>query len=233
MSDLPESLFLNPVWHALQTRHRHFAKSTADANRYPADVVPFAAVIAPNAECMQQLHSLLASGESTWLIGQRYPQTTPDLVFKETLECFQMVLPEIVPTPRSTIDIVPLSEANAQEMVSLTTLAFPGFFRARTCEMGSYYGVRSASGELIAMGGERLQLDGYSEISGVCTHPSFRGQGLAASLIWHLVRDHRRDKVVTWLHVGCANRRAVELYLRIGFEVIRRVTLHRIFRGEE
>ena len=49
--------------------------------------------------------------------------------------------------------------------------------------MGSYYGVRSCNGELLAMGGERLQLDGYSEISALCTHPSFRGQGFAASLI--------------------------------------------------
>jgi len=79
-----------------------------------------------------------------------------------------MILPEEVTPPDPTIDIVSLSDANATEMVALTNLAFPGFFRKRTCEMGSYYGVRS-DGELIAMGGERLVLDGYSEISGVCT----------------------------------------------------------------
>jgi hypothetical protein len=50
-------------------------------------------------------------------------------------------------------------------MVALTTLAFPGFFRSRTCEMGSYYGVRSSSGELIAMGGERLQLDDIPKLA--------------------------------------------------------------------
>jgi hypothetical protein len=72
--NLPESLFLNPAWHALHTKHRHFANSTADACRYPADVVPFAAVNAPNADALRQLHSLLASGESTWLIGGQYPQ---------------------------------------------------------------------------------------------------------------------------------------------------------------
>jgi len=231
MSDLPESLFLNPVWHALRTRHRHFAECTSDASRYPADVVPFAAVLGPNAESMQQLHSLLASGESTWLIGEHFPQM-PELSSTETLACFQMVLPEMLPAPRPTIEIVQLSGANAQEMVALTTLAFPGFFRERTCEMGSYHGVRSASGELIAMGGERLKLDGYSEISGVCTHPSFRGQGLAAGLIWHLVRNHRIDNVTSWLHVACANHRAVELYSRMGFEVVRKVTLHRMLRRD-
>jgi hypothetical protein len=113
-----------------------------------------------------------------------------------------MVLPADLSAPSPTIGIVPLSTASAQKMVDLTTLAFPGFFRSRTCEMGSYYGVRSPSGELISMGGERLQLDGYSEISAVCTHPSFRGQGFAAGLIWHLVRNHRCDVLVAWLHVG-------------------------------
>ena len=171
--NLPESLFLNPVWHALHAKHRRFGNSTVDACRYPADVVPFAAVNAPSADAMRQLHALLAPGESTWLIGEQYPQV-PQLTCEETLQCFQMVLAAELSAPNPTIDIVPLSSANAQEMVALTALAFPGFFRSRTCEMGSYYGVRSPSGELIAMGGERLQLDGYSEISAVCTHPSFR-----------------------------------------------------------
>ena len=96
--------------------------------------------------------------------------------------------------------------------------------------MGSYYGVRSDS-ELIAMGGERLMLEGYSEISGVCTHPAHRRKGLAASLIWRLAQDHRRDGLVSWLHVAAANRRAIELYVRLGFEVARKVTLHRIGRN--
>jgi len=99
----------------------------------------------------------------------------PQLTCGDTLQCFQMVLPSDLSAPSPTIDIVPLSSANAQEMVALTTLAFPGFFRSRTCEMGSYYGVRSSSGKLIATGGERLEHDGYSEISAICTHPSFRG----------------------------------------------------------
>jgi len=140
-----------------------------------------------------------------------------------------MVLPEEVKPADPKIEIVQLSFANAGEMVALTTLAFPGFFRNRTCEMGSYYGVRS-SGELIAMGGERFMLDGYAEISGVCTHPSHRGQGLAASLIWQLVRNHRRAGLVSWLHVSCTNDHAIQLYLRMGFKIIRKILLNQISR---
>jgi ribosomal protein S18 acetylase RimI-like enzyme len=142
-----------------------------------------------------------------------------------------MVLPEEVSPPAPTIEIVPLAHANAPEMVELTTLAFPGFFRGRTCQMGSYFGIRS-NGELIAMGGERLMLEGYPEISGVCTHPAHRGQGYAASLIWHLVRNHRRDGLVSWLHVSAANHRAIELYRRMGFVVARKVMLHQMRRSD-
>jgi len=97
--------------------------------------------------------------------------------------------------------------------------------------MGSYCGIRF-DGNLAAMAGERLQLEGYPEISGVCTHPAFRGRGLAAELIWHLVRAHRRDGLVSWLHVGSANRNAIELYLKLGFRSVREVTLHRVVRTD-
>jgi hypothetical protein len=85
--NLSENIFLNPVWHALHTKHRHFAYSAADACRYSADVVPFVAVNAPSANAMRQLHGLFAPGESTWLSDKQYPQV-PQLTCEETLQCF-------------------------------------------------------------------------------------------------------------------------------------------------
>jgi ribosomal protein S18 acetylase RimI-like enzyme len=204
----------------------------------------------PSPCALQQLNSLLAPAESVWLIGESYPHV-PELSFEEKLECLQMVLPEKITPPdpatghslienrktknRTTenreLEMVQLSAANTQEMVDLTNLAFPGFFRIRTCEMGSYFGIR-ANGELIAMGGERLMLEGYPEISGICTHPAHRGKGVAASLIWQLVRSHRREGLHSWLHVGSANNRAIELYLHMGFQIVRKVMLHRITRKD-
>jgi len=230
MTDLPESLFANPVWSALHTKHRHFALTAGDACRYPADVAPFAAVASPSADALLQLHSLLAPGESVWIVGESHPQPAK-LAFEQTLLCLQMVLPaELVP-PASTIEILPLSNDHAPEMVALTDLAFPGFFRSRTCEMGSYFGIRS-NGQLIAMGGERLTLEGYPEISGICTHPDHRGKGYAESLIWHLVRNHRREGLVSWLHVSATNQRAIDLYRRMGFTEVRRVTLNLVSRED-
>jgi GNAT superfamily N-acetyltransferase len=229
MNDLPESLFANPVWHALRTKHRRFAVLAGDACRYPAHVAPFAAIAAPTRSALQSLHSLLASGEYVWLIGESYP-SVPGLSCEGNLDCLQMVLPEELTPPDPIPEIVPLTDANGPEMVALTDIAFPGFFRSRTSEMGSYYGIRYG-GELIAMGGERITLDGYPEISGVCTHPAHRGKGYAANLIWHLVRNHRREGLVSWLHVSAENHHAIELYLRLGFTVARKVKLHRLSRN--
>jgi ribosomal protein S18 acetylase RimI-like enzyme len=228
MSELPESLFANPILTALQTRHRHFARWAGDACRYPGDVAPFAAVMAPGEKALRDLSSLLDEGESVWIVGENYLRV-PELVFEAPLPCLQMVL-EQGALPAATSEIERLTDDDAHDMVTLTDLAFPGFFRPRTCEMGAYYGVRRG-GELIAMGGERLLLDGYSEISGLCTHPAHRGKGLAAGLIGHLARAHRSERVVSWLHVVSDNRHAIELYERVGFRRVREVVLWRVSRS--
>lgn len=125
----------------------------------------------------------------------------------------------------------PLTAANANEMVTLTDVAFPGFFRSQTYRMGSYCGVR-VDGELVAMGGERLRLEGYAELSGICTHPAHRGKGLASDIIGHLVRCHQRDGLRSWLHVGAPNTRAIDLYTSFGFQRVRTLMLHRIVRTD-
>jgi GNAT superfamily N-acetyltransferase len=230
MTGLPENLFANPVWHALRTKHRHFAISAGLASRYPADVAPFVAVAEPVVAALESLHALLIPGEQVWIADAEY-FGWPGFVWETSLECLQMVLPTDIVPPGKTMEFDTLSCADAPAMVALTDLAFPGFFRTRTCEMGRYYGVHSG-GKLISMSGERIMLEGYPEVSGVCTHPEHRGRGYAAGLMWHVIRDHRRDGLVSWLHVSSGNTHAIELYLRMGFVEARRILWHRISRRD-
>lgn len=227
MSELPESFFLNPVWHALSGPHRHLARAEGSACRYPADVAPFAAIDAPSAAACAQLRSLLEPGESVWIVD--YGPTAPGLAVVDALECVQMVLPNSVEVGAPLREVLPLTAAHAHEMVALTNVAFPGFFRPATHRMGSYFGVRMR-GELLAMGGERLLLPGHTEMSAICTHPEHRGEGLATDVIRRLARLHRRAGLVSWLHVGAPNRRAIDLYTGLGFERVRSLMFHCITR---
>ncbi len=227
MSELPDALFLNPVWHALHGPHRHLAVIEGSACRYPADVAPFAAIGDSGPAALDQLRSLLAVGESVWIADDA--RAAPGIAVVEGLECVQMVLPRTAEAPAPGREVARLTGAHAQEMVALTDLAFPGFFRPSTYRMGSYFGVR-VNGELVAMGGERLLLPGHPEMSGICTHPAYRGRGLAGDVIRHLARHHRRAGFISWLHVGAPNRQAIDLYRSLGFERVRTLMLHRITR---
>jgi ribosomal protein S18 acetylase RimI-like enzyme len=198
------------------------------ACRYLADVAPFAAIDAPSAAALAQLRSLLDPGESVWIVD--YGAAAPGLSVEDALECVQMALPEEAPLPAPRREVLALTAAHAPEMVALTNLAFPGFFRPATHRMGSFCGVR-VGGELIAMGGERLLLPGHPEMSAICTHPDHRGEGFATDVIHELARRHRRAGLVSWLHVGAANRRAIELYASLGFLRVRSLMLHRITRS--
>jgi ribosomal protein S18 acetylase RimI-like enzyme len=229
MTELPEALFSNPVWHALHGPHRHLAIVEGNACRYPAEVSPFAAVSAPSDRALAELRLLLGPTESVWIVD--YGRTAPGLDVIDNLNCVQMMLPRDVELPSRAAEVLPLSAANAPEMVALTDAAFPGFFRSSTYRMGSYCGVR-IDGELVAMGGERLRLEGYPELSGICTHPAHRGKGLARDIIGHLVSRHRRDGLRSWLHVGAPNTRALALYTALGFRRARTLMLHRVVRTD-
>jgi ribosomal protein S18 acetylase RimI-like enzyme len=228
MIELIDPRFLNPVWYALHGPHRHLAIGSGAACRYPPDVAPFAAMEAGSAAAQRELHALLGVGEPVWMADA---PDHPGLHVEQELDCVQMVLPRDAPLPPPGSDIVPLSGENAAEMVALTDVAFPGFFRPATHRMGFYVGVR-VDGRLVAMAGERLRLEGYPELSGICTHPEHRGRGLAAGLIGHLVEAHRREGLTSWLHVGAPNSRAIELYGRLGFQRMRNLMLRRISRTD-
>jgi len=232
MTALPESLFLNPVLTALQTTHRHFAITSGEAVRYPAAVTPFAAIASPAIAALRDLRSLLVPDEFVWVaaLGDASPAAA-GLTILTTIDVLQMVFPPEVQLPALEAAIVPLTCSRAPEMVALTDIAFPGFFRPRTCEMGQYFGIYSgpeSRQQLVSMGGERLRFPGYAELSGICTHPAHRGQGQAARMLFHLARLERSRNIVPWLHVTATNRSAVDLYLKLGFKTVRSIQLHKL-----
>lgn len=209
----------NLLWCALQTEHSHLAMTAVNACKYPADVAPFAALRENTAESLLQLLSLLEPGETTYVAGERPPMTNG-----EAYPALQMIAGSCY--GESTDESADrLTAEDADAMVALTGIAFPGFFRRRTCEMGAYYGIRE-KGELVAMVGERLAVSGYREISGVCTHPDHTGKGYGAKLIKLLMAEHAKTGLTSFLHVAPDNKRAIALYERLGFVVRTEIQLH-------
>jgi predicted GNAT family acetyltransferase len=120
----------------------------------------------------------------------------------------------------SNLNLVPLQKEHVEEMVQLAALTKPGPFDLRTIEFGHYHGIFE-NGHLVAMTGQRLHVEEYTEISAVCTHPDYLGRGYAAALIQQQLNLIHRQGGHPFLHVRADNARAIALYHRLGFEISR------------
>ncbi len=227
--------FANPVWNALHSTHRQLALVKGLACKYPREVSPFAALAENTVEAVEDLRALLEMGEATYVIDPA-PQEVAGLRVEAGPVCVQMSFPPEAALPEADADINPIIATltcdDADAMVALTDLAFRGYFRPETCRMGHYFGIWDPEnpGRLVAMAGERLCPYPFREISGVCTDPGYRGRGYAAALIGRVVEEQRRLGALSTLWVAKSNQKAGDLYLRMGFEVVREVQLHRITR---
>jgi predicted GNAT family acetyltransferase len=110
----------------------------------------------------------------------------------------------------------PLEVKHVDEMIALAKLTKPGPFSRRTIEFGHYHGF-FADGRLVAMTGQRLHPNDFSEISAVCTHPDHLGKGYAATLIQQQLNIISRTNATPFLHVRADNARAIRIYERLGF----------------
>lgn len=233
----------NPIWFSLTTEQYSFARggpfsvraedgrSTPDlpepvegthpstsgqlALRYEAEVAPFIAIERSIPAVEARARELVSPGEVVYFVGVR-PDSWNGWSLLNEGSVWQMLWEPISLPPRSDDGAIELTADDAEAMVDLTTLAFPGFFRRRTHELGRYLGIKRA-GQLIAMAGERMRATGLQEISAVCTHPEHTGRGYAAKLSTHLIQTIREQGRQPFLHVGSANSRAQSLYARLGF----------------
>jgi ribosomal protein S18 acetylase RimI-like enzyme len=204
-----------PPWSALTSSHAAFAVGDNLARRYRPEFSPLSGLREVSAPCLQALSALMQPGEAVGVFGDEPTAASGDLV-----EVVHRPLEQFVYDKRdvSAGDLKPLllSEADAPEMMALAKLTEPGPFEMRTVALGEYLGVRSG-GRLIAMAGERMKFFGFTEISGVCTHPEHRGRGLAEALV-RILMHHILDRgEVPFLHIFSDNIAAGALYKKLGF----------------
>ena len=204
----------NPFWASLRSRHRALARRIGDAARYPTEFAPFLGVASADAGVAGAIESLIGQGEALYLLG--VVPNTPD---GWVLESHGLLAQMVCTTPIPVIDgpeIIELSEAHREDVLALTALVYPHYFRPRTMELGRYFGIYQDS-QLAAIIGERLGMDAYQEISAVCTHPDFNGRGYARRLVALLSNDNLERGRTPFLHVSHQNQRAKLLYEQIGY----------------
>jgi predicted GNAT family acetyltransferase len=207
----------NAVWWALTTRHAHHSEVVGRARRYHSEVSVFAAADVLDAESWSDLARMLGPSGTSCLFRANVPETLPagwqvkarGRGRQMMVETDQLRQTEQCPLRRLTTDDV-------AQMLELVAATSPGPFRPATVELGRYIG-HFEGDRLLAMAGERLSLDGYTEISAVCTHPDARGRGLAAALTGEIASGIFEQGRQPFLHVAESNEEAHRLYVNLGF----------------
>ncbi|RPK36826.1 GNAT family N-acetyltransferase [Streptomyces sp. ADI93-02] len=209
----------NPARASLTGPHAHFAERRGRILRYRPDVTPWLALPdAPDAQDWADVAALAGPGRPVTLTAFREPPPTDwEIVFQA--EGVQLVDDGVdaAPDPEAVL----LGPADVPEMLDLVERTRPGPFLPRTVELGTYLGIRRA-GALVAMAGERLHPPGWTEISGVCTDSSVRGQGLASRLVRAVAHGIRERGETPFLHAAGSNTSAIRLYESLGFTLRRR-----------
>jgi ribosomal protein S18 acetylase RimI-like enzyme len=213
----------NPAWHALHGPHVTLAERLPLAARYRPDVAPFAALPDdPAADAWDDLRTLVGPGHVAVLF-RAAAEVPPAWEVLFRIDAVQMVLDQLITATGSVpARIEALADGDVPAMMDLVSRTRPGPFLPRTIELGTYLGIK-LDGALVAMAGERMRLDGHTEVSAVCTDPAFRGRGFAAALVRAAAGRAQARGHVPFLHVAVTNEPAIKLYDSLGFSTRRSV----------
>ncbi len=221
MTPADEALLDNPAYAALCGAHARFAQVRGRARRYAVDVAPFLALPSPpSAQDWRDAADLVAPGTHAAVrCGGEVPDTWGA---PASFDLVQMIGERIAGADCE--EAVVLGSADVPDVLELVAETEPGPFLARTIELGDYLGIRR-DGKLVAMAGERFRLDGWTEISAVCTRHDHRGQGLASLLVRALAARIQLRSQRAFLHVLDTNTAAIRLYEELGFRIRKTTTI--------
>jgi hypothetical protein len=134
--------------------HRDVAMRRGEVARYPADVAPFLGVAHADVDIDDAFDALVPTGDEVLLLGLAPARMPAGWILEPFADLAQMVRDE----PLAEVDgpdIVELGERHRDDVLALTALVYPHYFRPRTMALGRYFGIYE-QGRLAAMIGERL-----------------------------------------------------------------------------
>jgi ribosomal protein S18 acetylase RimI-like enzyme len=208
----------NPVWQALSSHQAHFNMGSNSLMFFPANVSPFVGMQHWDERDWPELMNNLPANRPFSVMIARQVQLPENLEIVFTCPLYQMCCFKLIPSFNRGLVIRKLGYEDVPQMLDLTSRTKPGPFLEKTIDMGGYYGIFE-QGMLVSLAGERLRLNGFTEISAICTDPSRLGRGYASVLTSHVAQSIFVSGEIPFLHVKTDNLRAIEVYRRVGFEV--------------
>jgi ribosomal protein S18 acetylase RimI-like enzyme len=214
----------NAVWTALTTKQAQHVQSSALARRFPPEMTLLGALAANTAMAFDSLAQLIQRDAVT-LYFTSPPQIPVGWDIVRAVELHQMVQETEAPPQSANSaapEIIELTPADIPEMSAVYTATRPGrTLCPRIQKLGQFLGIREPGkedGKLVAMGGLRLHLAGYREITTVATMPDHEGRGYATAIVRGLIDRIRSRGERPFLTVRNDNTRAIEIYHRLGFK---------------
>ncbi len=207
----------NPVWQALHTRDSRFNIGIDLIKYFPEAVSPF---IGMQDWSEKGQTTLLQHGDGKrkwWVMKKGEEKLIKGFKINFTIPLYQMVCTSFKDHTNHELTYRTLSVDDIPVMLDLTSRTKPGPFMDRTIEFGNYIGIFDGD-NLVSMSGERLHVEGFTEISAVCTDPAYLGRGLAAHLMSVAANTIISEGNTPFLHVRFDNTAAIKLYEKLGFE---------------
>ena len=203
----------NVIWTALTTVQRDWSRGNALARRFLPEFARFAGVPRVSEAALDALAADMAADEVVALSDAEDFDPGPCFELVDRKNLVQMV-GAASGEVRAPQRFRALGPGDVPRMTALVRLTEPGPWFERTPELGRFAGFE-ADGQLVAMVGERMRVPGHTEISGVCCHPGWRGQGLPADLMRLVSQGIVARGETPFLHVLADNASAIALYEKL------------------
>jgi ribosomal protein S18 acetylase RimI-like enzyme len=213
----------NPIWTALTTKQAPLAHSAALARRFSPDMALLGALAANTAMAYDSLAQLIQRDPVT-LYFSAPPQLSAGWQVVRAVELHQMVKEDSAGASPDRMDaaaqhqVAELTPADVPEMSEIYAATRPGrTLCPKIQKLGTFLGVRH-EGKLVAMGGLRLHITGYREITTVATLPEFEGRGYGTAIVLALMARIQEKGNRPFLTVRTDNERAIGIYRGLGFK---------------